>query len=558
MGIDIRENTSTDFYNKKLNQIRPGTSRYTGVRDEALISMNNTATTSTNTTSSKATIAENECSDGNDDGKISFWSKVGNAIEGVGKGLVNCVVGAFTTKDAEGNTKFSLGKTLLTAATVAACFIPVVGPAIGCGLAAVGVVSGTTAIVKAGIQAHNIEKNGGTDAEAKAAWENIGSGTLTVAASVVGLKGSAGVLKGQLAGGSTTVAAVKALGKNATTREVVSTAVSKGIQETASNIGQAATMAVTKATNVIEKFKGYKKTYQTGGTNAVRAEIGDDVATLANKAGKWAGDKADEIATTAKSKFTKQGRVTARAEQYLKQYRNGSRIQVDSKNHTSTSGAVWNKKSGVYELFDGDTITTFDKNGLIIRKTTNSNGITTEVSYKNGIEHTTTTTSRLSDGTTQTKTQKGDTTSTTVKDADGTIIQQKNTTEKNGVLNETSQTNNSNYSRKGQTTTDRGYNANTGNGWETTKIKTPEGTSTVTTYTYNGKKYEYIDGVYNGIGEGLSKAQIATIKLEAGKTGNLYQNTNNIIDWEFKGLGNYTNPFGMGIGVYTNLKDDIQ
>lgn len=121
--------------------------------------------------------SKEKCTDGKDDGKIGLFSKIGHAIKGVGKSITNGIKGMFTNKEG----KFSIGKTLLSIGTVAAC---VAFPAVGVGLCAVGAVSGAVQIGK-GISAAS---KATTDAEAKEAWQNIGAGAFTVAASVAGAK----------------------------------------------------------------------------------------------------------------------------------------------------------------------------------------------------------------------------------------------------------------------------------------------------------------------------------------------------------------------------------
>ena len=119
------------------------------------------------------------CTDGNDDGKIGFFSAVGNAIKGVGKTIVNGVKGMFTNKEG----KFSLGKTLLTVAGAAAC---IAFPAVGLAACAIGGTMGAVQVGKGIYNAATAE----TDAEAKQAWQEIGGGAFTVAASVTGAKAS--------------------------------------------------------------------------------------------------------------------------------------------------------------------------------------------------------------------------------------------------------------------------------------------------------------------------------------------------------------------------------
>lgn len=111
------------------------------------------------------------CTDGQDDGKLAFGEK----MESFGKGLAGLVKGA-------------INKPILTAATVVAgaglvaltggAILPVMiaaGATMGVGMIGVGAYKAATA---------------DTDAEAKQAWETIGTGTFTVGASLVGAKTS--------------------------------------------------------------------------------------------------------------------------------------------------------------------------------------------------------------------------------------------------------------------------------------------------------------------------------------------------------------------------------
>lgn len=127
---------------------------------------------------------DNTCTDGKDDGKIGFFSALGNAVQGVGKTIVNGIKGMFTNKEG----KFSLGKTLLTVGTAALC---IAVPAVGFAVACIGGVMGAVQIGKGAINAANAT----TDAEAKAAWEDIGGGAFTVGMSVVGAKAGVKAVK---------------------------------------------------------------------------------------------------------------------------------------------------------------------------------------------------------------------------------------------------------------------------------------------------------------------------------------------------------------------------
>ena len=119
--------------------------------------------------------------DGKDDGKISFGQKMKN----FGKGCVKFFTNMVTDK----NGKFSIGKTLTTAAIVvgtgilcvatAGTAVPVVLATVGAGAAAIGV--GKSAYKAATAK---------TDAEAAAAWQGMGSNTVALGLSVTGMKGA--------------------------------------------------------------------------------------------------------------------------------------------------------------------------------------------------------------------------------------------------------------------------------------------------------------------------------------------------------------------------------
>lgn len=129
-----------------------------------------------------------------DDGKVGFFSGLCSIVKGAVKGIANGIKGMFTDE----NGKFSLWKTIKSAATVAACFIPGVGPFISAGLCAYGVIKGGTGVVK-GISA---AANAKTDAEKHAALESIGANGATAVASAYGLKGSVGAIAKNMGGAS--------------------------------------------------------------------------------------------------------------------------------------------------------------------------------------------------------------------------------------------------------------------------------------------------------------------------------------------------------------------
>lgn len=154
---------------------------------------NNTATqtAATNTNGQYASgisdkgFVANTCTDGVDDGKIGIDGVLINLGEGILKGFADGITGMFT--DSNGN--FSLAKTLTTIAIGGLC---VAFPAVGVAACAIGAVSGGTQLVKGAVAASKAT----TDAEAKAAWENIGAGGSTVVGCVLGAKASVGAMKG--------------------------------------------------------------------------------------------------------------------------------------------------------------------------------------------------------------------------------------------------------------------------------------------------------------------------------------------------------------------------
>ena len=142
----------------------------------------------------KSEDVSSECSDGKDDGKIGFFEKIGNAIKGVFNGVKNGIKGMFTDKEG----KFSLFNTIKSVGLVAAS---IACPAFGAVMCGVGVAKGAVGVIKNAKEASKAT----TDAEAKAAWQGIGSSGMTAAVSAVGLKASLGAVaasKAAAAGGN--------------------------------------------------------------------------------------------------------------------------------------------------------------------------------------------------------------------------------------------------------------------------------------------------------------------------------------------------------------------
>ncbi len=177
------------------------------------------------------------CTDGKDDGKIGFFSAIGNTIKGVAKTAVNAVKGCFT--DSEGN--FSLGKTLMSVATIAVC---TAFPAVGLAACVVGGVMGAVQIGKGIYNAATAE----TDAEAKEAWQNIGGGALTVGVSAMGAKASYNAVEASAAAASETGAtAMSSLSEDASILQKASALGKDCVTSTKYNANQIATSAAETA-----------------------------------------------------------------------------------------------------------------------------------------------------------------------------------------------------------------------------------------------------------------------------------------------------------------------
>ncbi len=132
------------------------------------------------------------CTDGKDDGKLGF----GETMESVGKGILksakNMVTAPFT-EAAKGNflPLAAVAGGALLCATPLGAPIAVIGGVLGLAKGAVDVVGG---ISKASEIANSAD---GTDGEAKAALEQIGSGVLTTGLSATAVFGGLKTMKGR-------------------------------------------------------------------------------------------------------------------------------------------------------------------------------------------------------------------------------------------------------------------------------------------------------------------------------------------------------------------------
>ena len=193
-----------------------------------------------------AGFGTNTCTDGKDDGKIGLGSALLNAGEGILKGAWNGLTGLLGFgKDENGKTTWNPFKLLGSVAVAAVC---VAFPVAGMAACAIGAVAGGAQVIKGAVAASNAT----TDAEAKAAWENMGEGGATVVGCVLGAKASYGAMKG-----SSTAAVDDALKTLDNGDDVVKAlkGVDKGnIDDVTAALNKAGIKNVDDVNNVIGKF----------------------------------------------------------------------------------------------------------------------------------------------------------------------------------------------------------------------------------------------------------------------------------------------------------------
>lgn len=139
----------------------------------SLFTGSTSSTNSTNSMTREEYLESRGCTDGNNDGKIGFFSAIGNILKGAVKSVVN------TVKDIVTNPVKLLG----AVATAALC---VVFPPAGLALAGVGIATGAAKMIGGVANAMGAK----TDAEAKAAWQQVGEGGVVLGTSIVGAKAS--------------------------------------------------------------------------------------------------------------------------------------------------------------------------------------------------------------------------------------------------------------------------------------------------------------------------------------------------------------------------------
>ena len=187
----------------------------------------------------------NACTDGRDDGHISLLSKATNIVQGAARSVTNMA-------------KAAIQHPFKTAGILAVGFVPVVGPAILGGLAVYGACQGTKEVVNA-VKLANAADN---DADAKAAWEHIGSGAFTTALSVTGAKATAKALNNQLSGGSATVNSIRNGMKKPT--DILSSAYKETIQNGRAFIDTMKTKFNNAKKSASDSVKEFKESRELG------------------------------------------------------------------------------------------------------------------------------------------------------------------------------------------------------------------------------------------------------------------------------------------------------
>lgn len=435
------------------------------------------------------------CTDGKDDGKIGLFSKIGNTIKGIGKGLINTVKGAFTDE----NGKFSLKQTLKTVAIGAICCIPYVGPAIGIGLAAKGAISGVKTIAN-GIATAN---SATTDAEAKLAWQTIGEGGFTTGASVIAGKAGVKVLKGQVSALNGVTAAEGSGAAN-----IAKLAEGKGL-------------AGLKEAGLKEVGKAALK--DTG------ANAGAVARTVKEKTWDKGRNTIKSIQENGLAETARTGLQNTRANISNKLHNAGEKINQKLDNIDQKLENIKSSKPNAIDLaeqakLDGAQVETYS-NGQI-KKATYSDGSTIEYSRSGNV---TKTTNSLGKNTTATEITNGKTITNeiTTKNVDGEIVAG---TKK--VTN--SSTNISNKESLGSAK--QGYQKTT---FEKVNNNTNTGIKKQTTL-YNGNNKHITETTYTLNGETLTDPtllQKAQVKLQ---TNNTYQHLNNSVNTYYNGVQNFT------------------
>lgn len=284
------------------------------------------------------------CTDGADDGKIGLFSAVGNVAKGVGKTVVNAAKGALGFKSDGTWSPLKLAKTVAIGAVCAAF------PAAALVACGVGAVAGGAQIIKGVGNAMSAT----TDAEAKSAWQNVGAGTFTTAASVIGAKASyKGVMNGAKANGGSAIEDLAGKGGNTSLTSLIK---EKGITETAKALGKDM-LGATKNSwqniktlfsdvkNAAEITTLRKKLAKTEGTAKTDAELSMEKNLEVQET--FASDRARQMADTATT-------LKSDVKNGLEITKLRSQLAKADKTALTDAEAIAQRKLSSYETLSGD------------------------------------------------------------------------------------------------------------------------------------------------------------------------------------------------------------
>ena len=190
-----------------------------------------------------------------DSGKGGFlrWlSNAGTSLVNLGKSIIGF------DKDGKWNPLKCLKNVVVTAAAIGACFIPVVGPAIGYGLLATGVIGGAVGVAK-GVSKLNEAELSGDQRKIDEAQQDICGNAFIGITSAFGLRG--------VGAGFRTSAATAELASSATAR----TGLAGRTVESLSNFGRDVTVNALRSTKhsaaagtvpSLMRFRGWDKQYR--------------------------------------------------------------------------------------------------------------------------------------------------------------------------------------------------------------------------------------------------------------------------------------------------------
>lgn len=151
------------------------------------VSQQNNTNIFTNQTNVFKSSVSSACKDGKDDGSIGFWEATKNVL----KGGVKFFTGMFTDENGDFSWKQTLKTVGMGALIGLATMIPVVGPLVLPALCTYGMLHGGKEVLSGISNAMNAT----TDAEAQAAWQEVGSGATEGVLSYTGYKATGGFKK---------------------------------------------------------------------------------------------------------------------------------------------------------------------------------------------------------------------------------------------------------------------------------------------------------------------------------------------------------------------------